>query len=171
MTVDVDIDAHARYRELLLWAYEGEVSGEAMLRDLQRRGRFPEHGDELEQLVELERVTADLLVPLLAGERLAPGEDVVELNSLTTADGPVSGTWAEFLAWTREIATEALPRFRELVDVAPASATAVALLVRQHEEVLWEYADRALRSDREAAACISEFISKVGQRPDVQRPQ
>lgn len=146
-------DPHA-YRDLLAWAYQGEVFGAAFLRILLECGAFPDHRDSLRLLLACEEVTACQLEPLAKAMEVARTDSNVELTASRFAREVATQSWIDFMARTVRIAEEALPQFRALQAVGPAHAADALQAVVEHETALLEFGTRSLQGDVAAATAI-----------------
>ncbi|CAH0291814.1 hypothetical protein [Rhodococcoides fascians] len=127
------------YRELVEWAYNGEMFGVLFLDVLLRADSHPEHRDSLTLLRELEAATMHRLAAHI-GEDLDPSEDLVAAATDFARD-VASMTWQQFMDATVAIAHEALPHFELLVRRAPPAAAHDMAAVLDHERSLLAFAD------------------------------
>jgi hypothetical protein len=130
----------ARYRELVRWAYEGEVFGAALLRAVLAAPAHAEHRPQVRALLDLEAGTLGLIAPVAARE-LGPVDDGPALAKAAAYAARVAkSTWPWFLDELADGADRAQPRFDELTALGPAADRALFERLAEHERVMGEFA-------------------------------
>jgi hypothetical protein len=135
------------FARLLVWAYRGEVQGEAMFDALAGAWAVEGRGRDLLVLAELERQMALALVPLLRRYALDGGDDERSRRVGRESAAAIAGAgWDDFLNQFAPATDAALERYHRLRDLAPEPERVIDELIA-HEEALQAYAAAATRGD------------------------
>ena len=139
------------FADLLVWAYRGEVSGEAIFDALADAWADHDYAERLRVLAELERRMARRLTPLLTRHELDGGDD--ERSRTAGRDGAAvlaGDGWHDFLRMFAPVTDDALVRYRRLQSMATQPDPAFDLLIA-HEEALQAFSAAELAGDTEHA--------------------
>ncbi len=130
---------------LLVRAYQGEVSGEALFGRLAEQCAQPDHRRKLGVLRELEARTRHAMVPAMERHGLPVEADpAVERDAEALADGVATLPWSDLLSAFEPITTQFLALYRRIGELAPPEDGEMAGLLVDHEEALREFARREL---------------------------
>ena len=152
------------YHDELIWAYDGEVLGEAMFASmaaqLEDRGR----AGEMAVMAMLERQTREQLGRLLAREGIVRDDNRPIAKGEELGERSARANWDRFLASFAPLTSEALVRYRTMRDdLAPESDRATMDALVTHEEVLQAYADRAIAGEGDPAAPVVAALEGANQ--------
>ncbi len=156
------------YTELLRWAYEGEVFGEAFLAEMLGSDIHSAHRVTIELLHQVEDRTLDILRPLISKYAIDVDEATAREVGETFSEAVSQMSWDDFVTETQRIATEALPKFRILQqqgerDGDPDDRLALAVVVA-HEDALCEFARlEAEGSCSEAIRVLERHLTPAGE--------
>ena len=149
------------YRDGILSAWRGEQWGReffallaAATDDADRRAKWA-------VLAELERVTGDILLPLVAaGNDDAPAEKREDTDAAAAAYGALP--YAEALQQMMTLVEPAIERFRGLVDMAPEEHREAVQILFDHEVAIQDFAKRELAGDTETSLDpVREVIARA----------
>jgi hypothetical protein len=131
-----------------LWveAYQGEVLGEELFRQLARRERDPKHRHELDVLTVLERATRELAEPVFARRGTDRGDTGASLTmAAQLADGLQETPWDDFLGSFEPIISQFLDKYRRLARLAEVDIErTIAEAYVAHELALAAFVRRSL---------------------------
>ena len=128
------------FARLLVWAYRGELVGEAMFGALADAWAIEGRGEQMLVLAELERRMALALVPLLRRYSLDGGDDERSRRTGRESAAAIAGKgWDDFLKQSAPATDAALARYHRLRDLAPDPDRVIDELIA-HEEALQAYA-------------------------------
>ncbi len=128
------------FARLLVWAYRGELQGEAMFGALAGAWAIDGRAEDLLVLAELERRMACALVPLLRRYSLDGGDDERSRRAGRESAAAIAGEgWDDFLDQFAPATDAALARYHRIRDLAPDRDRVIDELIA-HEEALQAYA-------------------------------
>lgn len=130
---------------LLVKAYQGEVSGEALFGRLKERVEDPDRRRKLEVLRLLEARTRSALMPAMERNDLPtePDPDVVR-DAETLGDAAASLPWSDLMAAFDPITTQFIGLYERIGELAPEQDRWASRLLVAHEEALREFGRREL---------------------------
>ena len=148
------------FRGLLLWAYRGEIRGEALFHGLAEQ--FPDAADKLLVLAELERRMAAVLSRPLTDHEIEAGDTSDEVSrgrELAAASATLG--WQQFLAQFSPVTERALIRYRALRDLSPSADPAFDLVI-DHEVALQDFARAEIAGTDDSLASVRGVIERLG---------
>lgn len=150
----------ARYRELVRWAYDGEVFGAALLLAVLETPAHAAHGPQLRALLDLEAGTLELIAPVAARELGAVDDAPALAKAAEYAARVAESSWEWFLDELEQGAERALPTFEELTALSPAAERSRFERLAEHERVMGEFVrlDRA-GATAEATALVRRHLA------------
>jgi len=140
------------------WA--GEVAGVAYYATLGER--FPEHRDEADVLVLVEKTTRDLIGAVARTYGVSIDEDDAERAGVEFAK--MGGDWREVLESASAVAPHTLRMFENLADVLPDNESALARAVVEHERAQIAWFESALANKPYDWSGIDAFLEGHGAR-------
>lgn len=141
--------------ELAVWAYEGEVFGEALFAALRDEATAPDEREEFEALRGLEAQTAAVARELLV--RLGidpPTADAATTNAHRARSALAATTRMQLLDLLAHGAAPAIERYERLAALLPDGERWVADELVAHEVALRDFADAARRGVNDPAAVV-----------------
>jgi len=150
------------YVEGIRAAYEGELIGERLYRELaRRRGDAIERG-KLDAIADVERLTNRRLLPIALRLGIQPNESTLR-EVIERRSNELAGLgWAEFIAKALRDWPPYVAKFAALEAFAPASDAPVIRQLVEHEVVLVEFAQveqSAMGSD-ESLRVLRSFLER-----------
>lgn len=144
---------------LLRRAYEGEIIGCAMYQEL-LASRLDQHGQALQLLYDIERMTADALMPLIGhyGVSVSQADAMKEGKQLGASliDKPWKSMWTEVIG----LADDYLGDFHRLADALPTTHAAIGRQVVEHEEALIAFSRREIADDPDSLAPLRDYLDR-----------
>ena len=148
---------------LLVKAYQGEVSGEALFGTLAEHTQDDDHQRKLVTLRLLETRTKNALVPAMRRNDLPiePDPPVVR-DAEVRATKAASLSWSDFLGFFEPITTQYIALYDRIRELADGDDHAAAQLLVAHEKALREF------SRRELAGRSDESLDHITALPHMQ---
>ncbi len=153
--------ASAVYLETLLRYYEEEVMGVAYFHGLAGHiGGAAERG-KLVLLAEVERRAAEAVRPLLDKHGLVPRDEaVLETLGAADVDRHRRYSWMEFMAHIVARYPAYVDEFEALERLAPEDDLPALKLLRHHEVVAIDFANKEVAGDPDSLASIREYLGR-----------
>lgn len=151
------------YRELLIWAYLGEVWGQRMLEQVLESKVFLAETQGLRVLLTLETRTRLRLKTLVGHD---PETTVAEGDALREAEEYAASVehLANWLGWmreTEELTSGFLPKYERLAALGSPDALPVLQETLEHEHAVQQYAaQQLLGNNREAVQAVIDHLRK-----------
>lgn len=152
-------EAPERRNALLCRAYEGEIIGCAMYQELIAR-HSSDHAEPLQLLYDIERLTADALVPLIQHYQVAVSEEAADQEGRRLGAGLVTRPWKSMWNEVIRIADDYLRDFNRLPDVLDEPHAAVGRQVVEHEEALIAFAHLEIADNPEALLPRHDYLHR-----------
>jgi hypothetical protein len=131
----------SEYTDLLLFAYRGEVLGDAFFGALAAAQPDPDRREKLETLQTVEARTATTLRRLMADAGLHADDDAARAEGVKLAAGLDPESWDMFVKGLRDALPEFLTKFERLREVAPAPGDPALTALVNHERAIEKFAD------------------------------
>lgn len=150
-------------------AWKGEVFGEAFFSELAQIDQKTPKETKWRTLSELERVTGEVLAPLVRryGISLRPPEEE-KTRGEEQAKGFSAMPYQEFMAGMEPYLEEAVARYQALRDEAPSQDALAMQFLVDHEQALLRFAQIERRETGEdSLAAVKEVIARA---PDARSP-
>ena len=135
--------ASKEYRDGILSAWQGEQWGREFFELLAAATDDADRRTKWKVLGELERVTGDILAPLVAAD--ASAEERPSPGAAAAAYGALP--YAEALQRMMTLVEPAIERFRELLDMAPEEHREAMQILLDHEVAIEQFAKRELAGE------------------------
>ncbi|KAA0084542.1 hypothetical protein CIW52_11110 [Mycolicibacterium sp. P9-64] len=144
---------------LLRRAYEGEIIGCAMYREMMSASNHP-NSRALQLLYSIERVTADALKPMITRYEIAVAEDASVTEGIELGKRLVGRSWDDMWRETIRLAEDYLDDFNRLSEVLKSEDIALGVQVVEHEEALIAFARREIDGDPDATAPLEDYLRR-----------
>ncbi|WP_053386685.1 hypothetical protein [Leucobacter japonicus] len=154
----VNSDEGATRDTLLRKAYEGEIIGEAMYALLADIAEDDYQRKAARLAADVERATADLLLPLIARHGVAVDPDRAKQVGIDFTNDNIPQGWSNYFAKIQPLAEQALvgmERLHQLSDEADESATGRLVA---HEHALLEFIRRDLAGAADPVEPLQRFL-------------
>jgi len=152
------------YRDELIWAYDGEVLGEAMFSTMAANVEDRSRAAELAVMALIERQTKEQLGRLLEREGVTRDDERTASKGAELGERSARANWDRFLGSFAPLTSQALERYRTMRDeLAPETDAATMRALVVHEEVLQSYADRAIAGEADPVAPVVAALDGANQ--------
>ncbi|MFN0088779.1 MAG: hypothetical protein ACKVWR_00695 [Acidimicrobiales bacterium] len=152
------------YRDELIWAYNGEVLGEAMFATMAEAVSDPARAGQLAVMALIERQTKEQLARLLERERFEPDDSKAIAKGQELGVRSARADWGRFLGSFAPATGPALERYKVMRDeLSPAEDRPTMDALVLHEQVVQAFADLALAGDANPAGPTLEALDGANQ--------
>jgi hypothetical protein len=131
----------SEYDDLLVFAYRGEVFGDAFFGALAVAQPDPDRREKLQTLQTVEARTATSLRRLMADAGLHADDEVARKEGLTLAAGIDPESWDGFVRGLKDALPEFLAAFERLRDIASTPKDPALDALVNHERAIEKFAE------------------------------
>lgn len=146
------------YHDELVWAYDGEVMGEALFTVMADRLGRDQRAGHMALIALLERQTREQLGRLLERDGLAGHDEKAAAKGAELGERSARAAWDRFLASFAPATAQALDRYHAMQAMAPEADQPTMAALVAHEEALQRYAELAMASQVDPAAPLLDAL-------------
>lgn len=155
------VEAHsdaAEWDTLLRAAYEGEIIGEARYASLEQLASTSSQRRAARLLVELEKETGDILLPVMHRHNISFDRDVAWAKGEAFTNATFKEGWVAYFEKVAPLAEVALTDMKKLHKMSDEIDRAATGRLVAHEEAFLEFVRREVAGESHSAAPLEEYL-------------